>query len=102
MHPASLDPLGSGSGVLLGFPDIFVLEPKFVPVGKAGVAQKAQPHKMMPKTKLCALKGLSVNATPFGTVNTVYDGTIPLITATLTFSELTALTRADFEQDTNF
>ena len=98
MHPASLDPLGSGTGVLLGFPDVFVLEPRFVPV-KQGVTMSSEPHKMMPKTKLCALQGLNVNTTPFGTVSTVHDGTIPLITATLRFTELTALTRTDFDSD---
>ena len=98
MHPASQDPLGSGSGVLLGFPDVFVLQPQFVPV-KNGEAQGAVNHKMMPKTKLCALQGLNVNATPFGSVNTIFDGTIPLITVTMRFTELTALTRADFRTD---
>ena len=57
---------------------------------------------MMPKTKLCALASLSVNATPFGTVNTVHDGTIPLITVTMRFNELTALTRSDFLNDELF
>ena len=98
MHPASQDPLGSGSGVLLGFPDVFVLQPQFVPV-ENGEAQGAVNHKMMPKTKLCALQGLNVNATPFGSVNTIFDGTIPLITVTMRFTELTALTRADFRTD---
>ncbi len=101
MHPVSQDPLGKGSGVLLGFPDVFVLEPQFVPVEK-GEAQRAEPHKMMPKTKLCALAALSVNATPFGTVNTVHDGSIPLITVTMRFNELTALTRSDFLNDELF
>ena len=98
MHPTSMDPLGSGSGVLLGFPDVFVLKPMFVPVVK-GEAETPIPHKMMPKTKLCALVGLTVNSTPFGALTTIHDGTIPLITATLRFNELTALTRADFAED---
>ena len=95
MHPTSLDPLGSGSGVLLGFPDVFELEPKFVAVSK-GDKKHVQSHKMMPKTKLCALSSITVNTSPFGTLTTVHDGSIPLITATLRFNELTALTRADF------
>ncbi len=97
MHPASQDPLGSGSGVLLGFPDVFVLQPQFVEVENENYT--AVNHKMMPKTKLCALQGLNVNATPFGSVNTIFDGTIPLITVTMRFTELTALTRADFRTD---
>jgi len=96
MHPGSLDALGSGTGVLLGFPDVFVLEPRFVPVEK-GDKLPSEPHKMMPKTKLCALTSMSVNTTPFGTLTTVHDGTIPLITVTLRFNELTALTKMDFE-----
>ena len=98
MHPTSMDPLGSGSGVLLGFPDVFVIKPMFVPVVE-GKAEAPVPHKMMPKTKLCALAGLTVNSTPFGALTTIHDGTIPLITATLRFNELTALTRADFAED---
>ena len=94
MHPTSMDPLGSGSGVLLGFPDVFELEPKFVAVD--GDKKQVQSHKMMPKTKLCALSSITVNTSPFGTLTTVHDGSIPLITATLRFNELTALTRADF------
>jgi len=96
MHPGSLDALGSGTGVLLGFPDVFVLEPRFVPVEK-GKELPSEPHKMMPKTKLCALTSMSVNTTPFGALTTVHDGTIPLITVTLRFNELTALTKMDFE-----
>jgi len=95
MHPTSMDPLGSGSGVLLGFPDVFELEPKFVSVTD-GEKLQVQSHKMMPKTKLCALSSITVNTSPFGTLTTVHDGSIPLITATLKFNELTALTRADF------
>ena len=32
-----------------------------------------------------------------GSFTTVFDGTIPLVTITLTFNELTALTRMDME-----
>jgi hypothetical protein len=39
---------------------------------------------------------MRVNSAPMGAFTTVFDGTIPLITVTLTFNELTALTRSDF------
>ena len=52
---------------------------------------------MMPKTKICALTDLRVNTTPLGQVNTVFDGSIPLVTVELKFNETTALTRVDFE-----
>ena len=50
----------------------------------------------MPQTKLCALVGMRVNTTPYGEFSTVFDGSIPLVTVSLKFNELTALTRSDF------
>ena len=99
MHPVSKNADGGGSGVLLGFPDVWTLEPRFVPgnaVNEAYVAGTDKPHPMMPATKLCALTGMTINTTPIGQFNTVFDGTIPLITIRLAFNELTALTRSDF------
>ena len=99
MHPVSKNADGGGSGVLLGFPDVWTLEPRFVPgnvEGEAYVAGTDKPHPMMPATKLCALSGMTINTTPMGQFNTVFDGTIPLITIRLAFNELTALTRSDF------
>ena len=54
-------------------------------------------HPMMPKTKLCALTGLNVNTTPLSAINTLFDGSIPLVTVELKFDETTALTRNDME-----
>ena len=99
MHPVSQQVDGSGSGVLLGFPDVWVLEPRFTPPGEKGLMSEAgtdQPHPMMPQTKLCALVGMRVNTTPYGEFSTVFDGSIPLVTVSLKFNELTALTRSDF------
>ena len=99
MHPLSQQVDGSGSGVLLGFPDVWVLEPRFTPPGKEGLMSEAgtdRPHPMMPQTKLCALVGMRVNTTPYGEFSTVFDGSIPLVTVSLKFNELTALTRSDF------
>ena len=99
MHPVSKNADGGGSGVLLGFPDVWTLEPRFVPgnaVNEAFVAGTDKPHPMMPATKLCALTGMTINTTPMGQFNTVFDGTIPLVTIRLAFNELTALTRSDF------
>ena len=52
---------------------------------------------MMPKTKICALTNLQINTTPFGQLQTVFDGTVPLVTMELTFKETTKLTRVDME-----
>ena len=95
MHPTATP---QGTGGLLGFPDVFVLEPMFVPADPgSGTADRAIPHPMMPKTKLCALSRLSVNTTPANNFLTTYTGDIPLQTISLTFNELTALTQADLE-----
>jgi len=104
MHPGSAN--GKGSATLLTFPDVFVLEPMFVKtddtVNNNGlreikVADEPIQHPMMPKTKICALTSLNVNTTPMGSINTIFDGSIPLVTIELSFSETTALTRVDFE-----
>ena len=60
------------------------------------------PHPMMPQTKLSALTQIRVNTAPMGQFATVFDGTIPLITLTLRFNELTALTRSDFMDNPNY
>ena len=104
MHPGSAN--GKGSATLLTFPDVFVLQPMFVKTdekvnndGKIEIKVADEPiqHPMMPKTKICALTDLRVNTTPLGQVNTVFDGSIPLVTVELKFNETTALTRVDFE-----
>ena len=104
MHPGSSN--GKGSAVLLTFPDVFVLEPMFMPVDetvdstgqrKLEVAEEPIQHPMMPKTKICALTSLTVNTTPMSAINTIFDGSIPLVTVELTFDETTALTRMDME-----
>ena len=96
MHPGSKQ--GRGSAVLLTFPDVFVLCPKFVQCDEQGnpVGDPIQ-HPMMPKTKICALTNLTINTTPFGQLQTIFDGSIPLVTMELMFMETTKLTRVDME-----
>tara|TARA_S200000501_G_scaffold372710_1_gene418356 strand:- start:655 stop:1977 length:1323 start_codon:yes stop_codon:yes gene_type:complete len=96
MHPGSKQ--GRGSAVLLTFPDVFTLTPKFVKCGTNGLplGDPIQ-HPMMPKTKLCALTNLTINTTPFGQLQTIFDGSIPLVTMELQFKETTKLTRVDME-----
>ena len=96
MHPNSKS--GRGSAVVLTFPDVFVLTPKFVKCDEDGdpLGDPIQ-HPMMPRTKLCALTGLTINTTPFGQLQTVFDGSIPIVTMELQFKETTKLTRVDME-----
>jgi len=96
MHPNSKS--GRGSAVMLTFPDVFVLTPKFVKCSEEGepLGDPIQ-HPMMPRTKLCALTGLTINTTPFGQLQTIFDGTIPMVTMELMFKETTKLTRVDME-----
>ena len=96
MHPSSKS--GRGSAVMLTFPDVFVLTPKFVQCDEDGkVLGEPIQHPMMPRTKLCALTGLTINTTPFGQLQTVFDGSIPMVTMELMFKETTKLTRLDME-----
>ena len=75
-----------------------MLTPKFVKCDEDGeVLGDPIQHPMMPRTKLCALTGLTINTTPFGQMQTVFDGTIPIVTMELTFKETTKLTRVDME-----
>ena len=96
MHPNAKN--GRGSAVVLTFPDVFVLTPKFVKCTEDGepLGDPIQ-HPMMPRTKLCALTGLTINTTPFGQLQTVFDGSIPIVTMELQFKETTKLTRVDME-----
>ena len=96
MHPNAKS--GRGSAVVLTFPDVFVLTPKFVKCTEEGepLGDPIQ-HPMMPRTKLCALTGLTINTTPFGQLQTVFDGSIPIVTMELQFKETTKLTRVDME-----
>ena len=83
---------------MLTFPDVFVLTPKFVKCDEDGeVLGDPIQHPMMPRTKLCALTGLTINTTPFGQMQTIFDGTIPIVTMELNFKETTKLTRVDME-----
>ena len=96
MHPNSKN--GKGSALMLTFPDVFFLTPKFVRCNESGeVEGKPIQHPMMPRTKLCALTGLTINTTPFGQLQTIFDGTIPVVTMELQFKETTKLTRVDME-----
>ena len=97
MHPNTRG--YSGATPLLGFPDVWTIEPKFVDTGYKNGGVKSVRHKMLPKTKLCALTNLRVNTTPMAQVQTVYDGSFPLVTVSVRFTELTALTKADFVND---
>jgi len=94
MHPKSYQ--STGTGGVLGFPDVFVLEPMFNEIGNKGSVKPVM-HPQMPRTRLCGLTNLKINTTPFNTLTTVFDGTIPLVTMQLTFTELTALTTEDFQ-----
>ena len=96
IHPGSKN--GKGSAVVLTFPDVFVLTPKFVQCDEEGNALgDPMQHPMMPRTKLCALTGLTINTTPFGQLQTIFDGSIPIVTMELMFKETTKLTRVDME-----
>ena len=95
MHPYSKN--GRGNATVLQFPDVWILEPQFVSVNKNTGSTKSMQHPMMPKTKLCALTNVTVNTTPLGQLQTIFDGNIPLVLLSLKFMETTALTRNDME-----
>ena len=95
MHPYSKN--GRGNATILQFPDVWILEPQFVSVNKNTGSTKSMQHPMMPKTKLCALTNVTVNTTPLGQLQTIFDGNIPLVLLSLKFMETTALTRNDME-----
>ena len=100
MHPNTRG--YSGATPLLGFPDVWTIEPQFVENRARSGSVKSVRHPMLPKTKLCALTNLRVNTTPMAQVQTVYDGTFPLITVSVRFTELTALTQADFAKNDGY
>ena len=93
MHPTTT---AKGTGGVLGFPDIFMLQPWFNFVDKDGNLTTG-PHPMMPQSKLCALTGLSVNAAPSNNFVTTKDGSIPIQTVNMSFLETSVLTQSDLE-----
>ncbi len=96
MHPGTLR--GSGNAILLNFPDVFQLIPKFVSVDPVTRETKLVRHPMLPRTKLCALTNLRVNTTPMNQLMTTHDGSFPLVSVNCRFTEITALTKGDFGQ----
>ena len=98
MHPTTT---GKGTGGVLGFPDIFMLEPWYGAVDAQGnIVPNGQRHPMMPRSKLVALTSLNVNASPSNNFVTTRDGKLPFQTVTMEFSETTALTQSDLESGT--
>ena len=98
MHPTTTP---KGTGGVLGFPDIFMLEPWYGAVDAQGnIIPNGQRHPMMPRSKLVALTSLNVNASPSNNFVTTRDGKLPFQTVTMEFSETTALTQSDLESGT--
>ena len=79
MHPSA--PAGTG---VLKFPDVYIIRPMFVPAGPDGFAKKPQSHRLLPKSKSCAVTNVRVNTTPMNSVQTTYDGVFPLVTINVT------------------
>ena len=95
MHPTAS---AKGTGGLLGFPDLWILEPWFNACDAEGNVQAGGVrHPQMPKSKMCALTSMQVNATPANQFVTTYSGKLPLQTITLSFKETTALTQSDLK-----
>ena len=98
MHPTTTP---KGTGGVLGFPDIFLLEPWFSAVDSQGnIIPNGTRHPMMPRSKLVALTSLNVNTAPSNNFVTTRDGRLPFQTVTMEFSETTALTQSDLETGT--
>ena len=88
----------NATGGVLGFPDVFLLEPWFGITDEDGnVKDGGIPHPMMPRSKMCALTSLSVNSSPSNNFITTKDGKLPLQTVQMSFAETTALTRSDLD-----
>lgn len=94
MHPYASP---QGVGGVLGFPDIFELQPMFVTATNTGEASRLVEHPQMPRTKACALTRVTVNTAPANQFTTTFTGDIPLQTITLSFSEITALSQSDMK-----
>jgi len=95
MHPVAN---AEGTGGVLGFPDLFKLEPWFGAINDQGaVIDGGIPHPMMPRSKMCALTSLQINASPSNNFVTTKSGEIPLQTISCTFAETTALTSSDLQ-----
>ena len=70
MHPTTTP---KGTGGVLGFPDIFMLEPWFSAVDSQGnIIPNGTRHPMMPRSKLVALTSLNVNTAPSNNLSLIH------------------------------
>lgn len=79
--------LGTGSGLFLKAPDVFKLE--YMSGGKR--------HPYLNRFKICALTGVGVNYTGYGTYATYSDGAPVNIVLSLTFQELSPIYAEDYD-----
>tara|TARA_B000000609_G_C24163694_1_gene345430 strand:- start:418 stop:1425 length:1008 start_codon:yes stop_codon:yes gene_type:complete len=87
MHPGSRRS-GSNNSLFLEYPYIY----RIVQSGKKDISQ------FLPNTKYCALTNVAVNYTPDNVLALTTNNFVQAVRLTLTFSELTTLTRQDIHE----
>ena len=87
MHPGSRRS-GSNNSLFLEYPFIY----RIVQSGKKDISQ------FLPNTKYCALTNVAVNYTPDNVLSLTTNNFVQAVRLTLTFSELTTLTRQDIHE----
>ena len=87
MHPGSRRS-GTNNSLFLEYPYIF----RIIQSGKKDVSQ------FLPQTKYCALTNVKVNYTPDNVLSLTPNNFVSAVSLTLTFSEMTTLTRQDIHE----
>ena len=107
MHPVRTNNRDNARGLFLGYPAVWTIRPAgllstFKVRNRDGVtiedASSADLTKFLPATEFCALTNVKVDYTPENNLAMLNGGFVQAVRMSLSFTELTTLTREDIER----
>ena len=107
MHPVTTTTDNAATGLFLGYPAVWTIRPAgllsvFKVRNRDGVTiedrSSADLTKFLPATEFCALTNVKVDYTPENNIAMLNGGFVQAVRLSLSFTELTTLTREDVER----
>lgn len=107
MHPVRTNNRGNARGLFLGYPAVWTIRPAgrtstFKVRNRDGITiedrSSADLTKFLPATEFCALTNVKVDYTPENNIAMLNGGFVQAVRMSLSFTELTTLTREDIER----
>lgn len=107
MHPVRTDSRNNARGLFLGYPAVWTIRPAgrlstFKVRNRDGITiedrSSADLTKFLPATEFCALTNVKVDYTPENNISMLNGGFVQAVRISLSFTELTTLTREDIER----